>query len=285
MRRNTFCFWVFFLFCPFLISARKNLTNNLLNFRVVFEYTQIASKSGKTIAIIDTMSLDVSREVSVYYDRNLEKRDSMNSVNFMRMKSVNFLSDEQELQSRLEIKESADDIIGDRVGETSRLIKNRVKNELITLARDENDLRYKFKVVESLIPEWDVLPDTATILNYSCIKANTNFRGRSFTAWFSMELPVNDGPWKFYGLPGMILFVEDSEQIFSFKAIGLEKIEEIAFDIYDSHIEIISSEQFKKLRQNQFKKVSYGFYEGATSVTYFYNMNNPITYPEIEISE
>ena len=57
------------------------------------------------------MSLDVSREVSVYYDRNLEKRDSMNSVNFMRMKSFNFLSDEQELQRRLEIKESADDII------------------------------------------------------------------------------------------------------------------------------------------------------------------------------
>lgn len=51
--------------------------------------------------------------------------------------------------------------------------------------------------------------DSLSILDYKCIKATTRFRGRDYTAWVTKELPINDGPWKFYGLPGLILQIED----------------------------------------------------------------------------
>jgi len=56
---------------------------------------------------------------------------------------------------------------------------------------------------------WSIDADsTKNILGYECMKAETTFRGRHYHAWFSMDIPVALGPWKFSGLPGMILQVE-----------------------------------------------------------------------------
>ena len=72
-------------------------------------------------------------------------------------------------------------------------------------------------------PEWQLHPDTMTILSYPCQKATCRFRGRDYTAWYTMEVPVSEGPWKLYGLPGLILKAEDSRGHFSFTCTGLEQ--------------------------------------------------------------
>jgi GLPGLI family protein len=71
--------------------------------------------------------------------------------------------------------------------------------------------------------EWEILPDTQTLLSYSCQKAKTTFRGREFEAWFAFDIPINEGPWKFSGLPGLILKVADSRGHYVFECIGLEQ--------------------------------------------------------------
>jgi GLPGLI family protein len=70
--------------------------------------------------------------------------------------------------------------------------------------------------------QWQIETDTATVLSYLCQKAVADFRGRHYIAWFALDLPINDGPWKFMGLPGLILAVEDAAKHYSFRAIGLE---------------------------------------------------------------
>ncbi len=71
--------------------------------------------------------------------------------------------------------------------------------------------------------KWEIVSDsTKTVLNYECIKAETNYHGRLWTAWFAPEIPVHDGPWKFEGLPGMILMVSDSTGDHSIVATGME---------------------------------------------------------------
>ena len=54
-------------------------------------------------------------------------------------------------------------------------------------------------------PEWTLLPDTMTILSYPCRKATCHFKGRHYEAWYTPEIPKNEGPWKLCGLPGLIL--------------------------------------------------------------------------------
>ena len=54
--------------------------------------------------------------------------------------------------------------------------------------------------------EWSIMEDsTKTILGYDCIMAKSNYHGRTWTVWFTTEVPIQDGPWKLQGLPGIIL--------------------------------------------------------------------------------
>ncbi len=72
---------------------------------------------------------------------------------------------------------------------------------------------------------WKILPDTMRILNQICQKATCQFRGRKYEAWFAQEINVSEGPWKFNGLPGLILKVIDSNQDYFFEAISIEKVD------------------------------------------------------------
>jgi GLPGLI family protein len=70
--------------------------------------------------------------------------------------------------------------------------------------------------------QWQIETDTATVLSYLCQKATTDYHGRHFEAWFAPDIPINDGPWKFRGLPGLILSIQDADRYYRFQAIGLE---------------------------------------------------------------
>ncbi len=72
------------------------------------------------------------------------------------------------------------------------------------------------------IISWELLNETKNINSFSCQKAIGNFRGRTYTVWFTNDIPVSLGPWKLNGLPGLILEATDSLNQFQFFA---EKIE------------------------------------------------------------
>lgn len=96
---------------------------------------------------------------------------------------------------------------------------------------DENIIRYydnagldKFFYEET--PEewhWEIGDATKNILGYECVEATTNFHGRKWTVWFTPEIPVHNGPWKFDGLPGLILeAIADGNQ-YQFVATGVQQ--------------------------------------------------------------
>ena len=70
--------------------------------------------------------------------------------------------------------------------------------------------------------KWQIQSETKKILSYTCQKALGEFRGRKYIAWFTSDIPLSDGPWKFSGLPGLILAVQDTEAYFVFTCIGVE---------------------------------------------------------------
>lgn len=83
-------------------------------------------------------------------------------------------------------------------------------------------------------PEWEISDESKEIIGYQCFKATTDYRGRRWTAWFTPEIPVQDGPWKLCGLPGLILEASDNHREFHFIANGLMQtgISEVGFLCY-----------------------------------------------------
>lgn len=101
---------------------------------------------------------------------------------------------------------------------------------------------------------WKVETDTTTILTYSCQKATTIFRGRNYTTWFAPEIPSSNGPWKFGGLPGLILKIYDDSHSFMFECIGikqLEKPEPVKF--YNLRYITLKREEMDKIYRRYFK--------------------------------
>ena len=81
----------------------------------------------------------------------------------------------------------------------------------------------KFMYEEDLgLFEWNILEDTMTIEGFLCQKAMCNYGGRTWEAWFTDELPFSDGPYKFHGLPGLILKVADTKNHYSFDFVSVE---------------------------------------------------------------
>jgi GLPGLI family protein len=58
--------------------------------------------------------------------------------------------------------------------------------------------------------QWRVTDDRKELSGYECIKALGSFRGRDYVAWFAPEIPILAGPYKFGGLPGLIVKIQDT---------------------------------------------------------------------------
>ncbi len=74
---------------------------------------------------------------------------------------------------------------------------------------------------------WHYVQDSNTsIIGYECQEATTEFAGRTYKASFTTELPLPYGPYKFGGLPGLILRIQDNEGQYQWECVGFEKCTE-----------------------------------------------------------
>ena len=105
-----------------------------------------------------------------------------------------------------------------------------LRDEVFKNTPDEGYLRFVHmpgwvscrEKIEGLF-DWQLLDGDSIVCGYPCHKATTIFRGRIWTVWYTLDLPYSDGPWKFCGLPGLVLYAYDSEDKFRFYCIGIEK--------------------------------------------------------------
>lgn len=71
--------------------------------------------------------------------------------------------------------------------------------------------------------QWALTQDTATVSGYPAQRATTEFGGRKWEAWFTERVPVSEGPYKFCGLPGLIIRLTDSKKQYDFVLNGLKQ--------------------------------------------------------------
>lgn len=89
-------------------------------------------------------------------------------------------------------------------------------------------LASKLKYEEGLpVIEWQMTDSTKTICEYECHQAVGLMYGRTWTVWYTTDIPLNYGPYVLQGLPGLIMAAKDSDGLFDFVAVGIESAPEV----------------------------------------------------------
>lgn len=127
----------------------------------------------------------------------------------------------------------------------SFLVKNYTKGKLLL---KEEIFGQEFYVEDSLYNiKWELQKNTKVVLGQKCNSAKTSFRGRNYIAYYAPNLHNTDGPWKFGGLPGLILEVSSDDNTYQFIATKLVKN-------YDKKIETPNLTKYKFIGWSEFVK-------------------------------
>ena len=189
------CFYLFFFFSVFLLGTKEKTERTLLiNFT---HSTHIESLPSRT-SINATL---ISNEKYSLYEMNY--RNNQNLIDE---------EDDDNGQTFLSIKTSSNPYI----------FKNYLKKIMFSKER----IVVKPMLVKDSINifNWTLTNNKKTILTYPCQEAKLFFRGRNYTAFFTTELNFNGGPWKFSGLPGVILEIKSDDGVFEISANDIRVI-------------------------------------------------------------
>ncbi|WP_456438988.1 GLPGLI family protein [Psychroserpens sp.] len=129
--------------------------------------------------------------------------------------------------------------------------------EQVIYYREKRGLEKPKLIKDNYTIDWKVEDEYTSVLGYRCQKATCEFRGRSFEAFFTSEIPYNDGPYKFDGLPGLILMVSSLDGALKIKAKLITNVEEdVPNNPYDGLEHTISFDDYKKLYKKYFNYIT-----------------------------
>ena len=191
-----------FLFVGLMISAQNN--------RVIYEY-KYASDSTKIDSLkTEWMYLDINKTGSEYYSKSAFESDSIINESIKKqmasgMKSISVSRNRQGGEVSYEVEKTYPDY----------------KISLITNIGNDT-----YKVSEDRPINWKISTDKKKIGEFQTQKATTHFAGRNWIAWFTTDVPIQDGPYKFSGLPGLIVEIADEKNSHKIELKGLKKITE-----------------------------------------------------------
>ena len=99
------------------------------------------------------------------------------------------------------------------------LLKNYPNDREISVFNCFSKINYQSE--EKIDFNWQIHPERDTIIiDLRCLMATTSYGGRDYVAWFAPDVPISDGPYKFCGLPGIIVRIADTENEHIFELQG-----------------------------------------------------------------
>lgn len=108
-------------------------------------------------------------------------------------------------------------------------------------------------------PDWNIEENqTKTIAGYKCYKATGTFRGSKIIAYFTKDLPYSAGPFKFYGLPGLILEVRPENKdrdIWKAESVSINDNTKVVFKPQFLNKEKISLREYVTAKEAYMNKI------------------------------
>jgi len=97
---------------------------------------------------------------------------------------------------------------------------------------------------------WNLLDEKKKIGNLNVQKATIKFRGRNYIAWYSLNYPIKFGPWKFHGLPGLIIEIHDENNRYHWVLKTINNSKNSSFNFNKKDYEEICLKEYVKIRYN-----------------------------------
>lgn len=180
---------------------------NAQNQRFSYVYQFVPDSTNQADVKSEIVFLDVLPKFSKFYSETVFKSDSISNA-------------------ILEIEAKATGVVNVKADMRKGFFRNTIIKEkpdfktfLITRIGQT-----KMKVLDDRKINWKILPEKQKIGNFETQKAETEMYGRKWTAWFTIEIPIQEGPYKFHGLPGLIVKIEDQNKSHSFALNGIKNL-------------------------------------------------------------
>ncbi len=104
------------------------------------------------------------------------------------------------------------------------------------------------KVKESNKINWEIEASRDTvILGYNCLKASAELWGRKYIAWFTIDIPISCGPYKFCGLPGLIISISDTKKQHCFNIKEIKASQQVIYYLNEQYVDITARDYVKGL--------------------------------------
>jgi len=156
--------------------------------------------------------------------------------------------------SGFNVQKASASLKGMPVGSRKIILRNIATNVFTIIDKLGSDV---YRYVDSMPRlKWKILPDSSILSGYSCRKALTSFRGRSYEAWFTAEISIPVGPFLFGGLPGLIIKVHEVKDNFNFTLEVLTNLnEKKPISIVQQKSKAVSRSQYRKVLKSMYSDI------------------------------
>ncbi len=199
--------FIIYVFSLLIINICKGQSNTIL---IRYDFTTITDSTDKSKKLFDNMNLVIWSDRTEYYSQSrnagnrIKEKDKADGLTIQQMTARNAL-----YMSLLE----------------GSIIEREKANNIFTVSDRPSSVCYYYnEALSSKDFNWKLIPDTTTeYLGVKCKKAIGFFKGREYTAWYATTIPIDAGPYKFFGLPGLILAINDKDNFFTFIVTEINK--------------------------------------------------------------
>ncbi len=204
------------------------LLSNAQNQKFTYKFISQSDSIQKKKPLEEQLALVVSKEGSIFYSEDKVKSDSI-------------------MKSKIEAARGSGnfniDMRGMKVGRFGTVINKEYPSYKTLLKNRIGVNMYEFEEVRK--PDWKITSEKDKVGEWNVQKATANYLGREWEAWFTTDIPIQDGPYVFQGLPGLIVKIADKEQDYTFILEGVKN----NFTIADLKIDKVIKLNYEKYRK------------------------------------
>lgn len=216
------------------LSAQENKS-----YEIIYDFSYQPDSANVNSKRQEDMVLFRNDSISLFQSYVKYKRDSVMKSNTEYLK--NAIHTEQGID--------VNTLFGGYIPKISMVIKKDFKNHKYILQKPAGVDTYQYE--EPAEVDWQIQTDTMTLSGYPCQRATTRVSGRNYAVWFTPEIPIPDGPFKFFGLPGLIVQATDSQGFFQFKLKEFKEVDRAAIPELRTHKVIVTTkEKYARAKSN-----------------------------------